>query len=322
MGDLNLAMFSFNSTFKSFAPRTTTPNNNFSWRVWLLPYIGQQTLFDQFHFDEPWDSPHNLSVAARMPDAYRSLDDAASVNTTRFRVLGGPNMAYGHATALSQGPRMSSFTDGTRSSILIVEAGTDKRVPWTMPEVLPVNVADFWASMGNLRGNEMLIGMADGSTLRAPRSTANQLMIGLATINQGDANRSAYQATQPEVLAASSFQTRSNLQQIGLAAAQLSIDVQELSHQLCRLSKHSSDLDQCGAKLAGGNLALHEEGALYSQFHLDEPWDSPHNLGLLPLMPDIYKISNKAGDYTTRMQRFSGPGTLDPKQKIGFNQIT
>lgn len=32
-----------------------------------------------------------------------------------------------------------------------------------------------------------------------------------------------------------------------------------------------------------------EEKELYKEFHLDEPWDSPHNLKLLDRMPDIYK---------------------------------
>lgn len=31
-----------------------------------------------------------------------------------------------------------------------------------------------------------------------------------------------------------------------------------------------------------------EQQALYSQFHLDEPWDSPHNSKLIPQMPAIY----------------------------------
>ena len=29
-------------------------------------------------------------------------------------------------------------------------------------------------------------------------------------------------------------------------------------------------------------------GALYARFHLDEPWDSPHNLPLLNEMPSVY----------------------------------
>jgi hypothetical protein len=31
-----------------------------------------------------------------------------------------------------------------------------------------------------------------------------------------------------------------------------------------------------------------EQGELYREFHLDEPWDSPHNLALLPRMPPSY----------------------------------
>jgi hypothetical protein len=31
-----------------------------------------------------------------------------------------------------------------------------------------------------------------------------------------------------------------------------------------------------------------EQEGLYKEFHLDEPWDSPHNLQLLPKMPRIY----------------------------------
>ena len=32
-----------------------------------------------------------------------------------------------------------------------------------------------------------------------------------------------------------------------------------------------------------------EEGKLYQQFHLDEPWDSEHNRKLIPLMPKVFR---------------------------------
>src|SRR5262249_7254639 len=35
-------------------------------------------------------------------------------------------------------------------------------------------------------------------------------------------------------------------------------------------------------------LPFIEEEALYRQFKLDEPWDSPHNKKLIPLMPKTY----------------------------------
>src|SRR5437870_3697429 len=36
-------------------------------------------------------------------------------------------------------------------------------------------------------------------------------------------------------------------------------------------------------------LPFIEQDGLYRQFKLNEPWDSPHNLRLLPRMPQIFK---------------------------------
>jgi prepilin-type processing-associated H-X9-DG protein len=50
----------------------------------------------------------------------------------------------------------------------------------------------------------------------------------------------------------------------------------------------------------------------YPQFHQDEPWDSPHNLRLLPLMPRSYAIPGQANAQPgmTHYQVFVGPGAL------------
>ncbi|MEZ6092602.1 MAG: DUF1559 domain-containing protein, partial [Pirellulaceae bacterium] len=59
-----------------------------SWRVDLLPLLGYQDLYDQYRFDESWDSEHNASLLAKMPDIYRSpLDKPDSVNTSYFGVV-------------------------------------------------------------------------------------------------------------------------------------------------------------------------------------------------------------------------------------------
>jgi hypothetical protein len=54
-----------------------------------------------------------------------------------------------------------------------------------------------------------------------------------------------------------------------------------------------------------------EEEALYKEFHLDEPWDSPHNLALLPKMPRLYKAPDGTGNApdTTFYQVLTGPDT-------------
>src|SRR5262245_44859298 len=63
-----------------------------SWRVAILPFIDQQKLYDQFHLDEPWDSPHNLALLPRMPVTYRHhrLGRSAPRDKTFFQVFVGP----------------------------------------------------------------------------------------------------------------------------------------------------------------------------------------------------------------------------------------
>ena len=45
---------------------------------------------------------------------------------------------------------------------------------------------------------------------------------------------------------------------------------------------------EADAELASGDPAVPRVGAAVFQFHLDEPWDSPHNLALVNDRPDIY----------------------------------
>ncbi|HEV3003232.1 MAG TPA: DUF1559 domain-containing protein, partial [Pirellulales bacterium] len=43
-----------------------------SWRVQLLPHVGEENLFREFHHDEPWDSEHNKALIGRMPAVIHS----------------------------------------------------------------------------------------------------------------------------------------------------------------------------------------------------------------------------------------------------------
>jgi hypothetical protein len=66
-------------------------------------------------------------------------------------------------------------------------------------------------------------------------------------------------------------------------------------------------------------LPFVEEGPqLYSQFHLDEPWDSAHNRALLDKMPDVFKNPGRdlpAGK--TSYLAVTGPGTAFGDGKTG-----
>ena len=38
--------------------------------MYILPFVEQRRLYDEFHTEEPWDSPHNRKLIARMPEVY------------------------------------------------------------------------------------------------------------------------------------------------------------------------------------------------------------------------------------------------------------
>src|ERR1043166_2473231 len=53
-----------------------------------------------------------------------------------------------------------------------------------------------------------------------------------------------------------------------------------------------------------------EQNELYKKFHLDEPWDSAHNLALIQEMPRTYApFRSEAGSrHESNYQVFFGPG--------------
>lgn len=72
-------------------------------------------------------------------------------------------------------------------------------------------------------------------------------------------------------------------------------------------------------------LPFLEEGDLYNQFHLDEPWDSEHNRQLLSRMPEVYKNPNSkvAQLFKTNYVVPTGEGTIFADEKgTRFASIT
>jgi len=71
---LALAMHNYADTHEGHLPLAATVGQNgkalLSWRVELLPYLGEGELYQQFKHDEPWDSPHNRKLLSKMPAVY------------------------------------------------------------------------------------------------------------------------------------------------------------------------------------------------------------------------------------------------------------
>lgn len=130
-----------------------------SWRVHLLPYLGQKTLYDQFQLGEPWDSPHNMKLLNQMPDFYQCEGVTQPGHTTYMTFLG-------EGTPFDGSPDMTldkiSANDGLTKTIMFVKAGPDKAVPWTKPVDLPFDPVNPIKTLGQLPGDTFLAITMDG----------------------------------------------------------------------------------------------------------------------------------------------------------------
>ena len=132
-----------------------------SWRVHVLPFIGQMKLYRQFHLDEPWDSEHNRKLIAEMPAIFRcprsnhNLTDGRST----YRVVSGDRTAFPGR----QGLKIKEIIDGTSNTILFVEVSDDHSVFWTKPEGLYFDPENPVKGMGGQFKDGFYAAFCDGS---------------------------------------------------------------------------------------------------------------------------------------------------------------
>jgi hypothetical protein len=119
-----------------------------SWRVAMLPLLGRQALHDRFKLDEPWDSPHNRTLLAEMPEFYAAAHRPDAVApTTVFQVFVGPGTPFDPAGAPLRLPD-TDFPQLVQEVFLIVEAA--QPVPWTKPEDLPYGADQPLPPLGSI----------------------------------------------------------------------------------------------------------------------------------------------------------------------------
>lgn len=135
---IGLALHNYHDVHKCFPPAYIADKNGkpmHSWRVMILPYIEESALYDQYNFDEPWDSPNNMAVAAQMPDVFRcpSSPQIGTGNETNYVVVIGDSKKFPQTLfSPNKGISFGKVTDGTSNTIAVVETATP--VPWTQPD--------------------------------------------------------------------------------------------------------------------------------------------------------------------------------------------
>ncbi|MBN9119253.1 MAG: DUF1559 domain-containing protein [Planctomycetes bacterium] len=168
--ELALAMHGFHDANSVFPGDVLTGGPNrpaWSWRVQILPYIEQANLYQQLDFTKSWDDPANLKKleAMEMPRQFEVPGRPAPKGHTYFRVFTKPKNAKGTERPWlvegEPGPKITTITDGTSNTLMIVEAG--EAVPWYKPDVLAYDGVLPLPPLGDKRADRFLAALGDGS---------------------------------------------------------------------------------------------------------------------------------------------------------------
>ncbi len=197
---LAIALLNYESAYGCFPPAYVADANGrplYSWRVLLMAELDRGVsgwlggrLARGFHFDEPWDSPHNSKLHGLVHSTFRCPSDPAgpgSTETNYVAVVGPGTLFPSDGTSR----RPADVTDGTNKTFMLVEVA-DSGIHWMEPRDLDWTTMSFQiddparpsiSSHHTLDPNAVAV---DSTGYVLPRNVTPQEMKALLTIAGGE----------------------------------------------------------------------------------------------------------------------------------------
>ena len=191
---IGLALHNFESANRVLPPakdsRAADGKCILSWRVHILPYIGQINLYNQFRLKEPWNSEHNLKLLDQMPDIYKGTatgivgENGPKPGYTTFLAPVGDDTIFGGVKPVKFG----DVKDGLSNTIWLVEVKPELAKPWTAPEDFAFDPANPAMGLAEITGDKpsFLAALGDGSVKKIPLSLPAKTILHL--FQKSDAN--------------------------------------------------------------------------------------------------------------------------------------
>lgn len=187
--DILLALHNYHDTYNTFPPRAKLSKDGkplLSWRVAILPWLGEGELYNQFWPDEAWDGPHNKLLIQKMPPVFASPnvspEKRAEGMTTYLGIIAKKSL-FSSDKAIT----IRQIRDGTSNTIAIIDAKGDHAVPWTKPEDLFVNLEHPQRALFGETGEGIWAGICDGSVLKIRAGLKATTLRQLIQIDDGEA---------------------------------------------------------------------------------------------------------------------------------------
>lgn len=180
---IGIAMHNFHDVHSHMAGSVNDEDGKplLSWRVQLLPFVDQSALFEQFHMDESWDSPHNKALIEQMPSTFMAPGGKAEKGKTNY-------LGFRHENAIFRDAGLIGFRDikdGTSNTIMVAEVDDDHAVIWSKPEDLKFDEKKPHTGLGRLRKGGFLAVFCDGAVQFLPSTITPETLVRLVFRNDG-----------------------------------------------------------------------------------------------------------------------------------------
>lgn len=184
---IGLALHNYHDTYGAFPPALTmnaAGEPMHSWRTLLLPYLDQKPLYDRLDLSKPWDDPVNAAVfeTARVPIYACPSNPLKPEQTTYLAIVTDRSVLRAGASCSLQ-----EVTDGTDSTLVVLEIAPESAVPWMAPR--DADAAVISAFLGPSKpvhvsgGNSLL---ADGAVRLLSQNIDKNVLQSLITVDGGE----------------------------------------------------------------------------------------------------------------------------------------
>jgi len=189
LSQISQALNLYHDTYGSYPPAVIYDSNGLpmhSWRVLILPFLDEQTIYDQYKFDEPWNGPNNSMLINQMPPVFASPANEIGSNLaeTSYMVIVGPNTPF---PPKGKTVTRKSISDGTQNTILVAEI-IDNGTIWISPtDLVAANmVFDIDSPDGEIESRYpggAQVAMANDDVVFLPDRTSRRIVRSLTTAN-------------------------------------------------------------------------------------------------------------------------------------------
>lgn len=191
---ITLAILQYEAAHGHLPPPYTTDDDGnplHSWRVLILPYLGEDGLYHSIDLEKPWHHPDNLRLQTRMPDVYRCPASHNKVTnpgfTTAYVAILGDDTAW----PISQVRLLSQIRDGPDKTLAVLES-ENNRTHWMSTADPTMGEIDPYSAVGNpliaqsSHQGEVVYSRCDGSVGTLTSDTDLRHLRALVTIDGGD----------------------------------------------------------------------------------------------------------------------------------------